>query len=98
MPPPLMARALAMGEIDAFCVGEPWGSIAVEAGVGELVLPGTAIWAFAPEKVLATRLGWAAAEPGLAGPLVRAFGGRAAGWRSPRTVRPRPKFWRGPNM
>lgn len=72
VPPPLMARALAMGEIDAFCVGEPWGSMAVEEGVGELVLPGTAIWAFAPEKVLATRVGWAEAEPGLARPLMRA--------------------------
>ena len=33
MPPPLMARGLAVGEIDAFCVGEPWGSMAVEEGV-----------------------------------------------------------------
>jgi two-component system, oxyanion-binding sensor len=79
VPPPLMARALAMGEIDAFCVGEPWGSMAVEEGVGELVLPGNAIWAFAPEKVLATRAGWAEAEPGLAGPLMRAVW-RAGRW------------------
>ncbi|MDE3029268.1 MAG: ABC transporter substrate-binding protein, partial [Paracoccaceae bacterium] len=43
VPPPLMAAAMAEGEIDAFCVGAPWGSIAVETGVGELLLPGTAI-------------------------------------------------------
>lgn len=55
VPPPLMADALAAGEIDAFAVGEPWGSQAVARGVGELLLPGAAIWAFAPEKVLATR-------------------------------------------
>ncbi|MEL7349426.1 MAG: ABC transporter substrate-binding protein, partial [Pseudomonadota bacterium] len=40
---------------DAFCVGEPWGSMAVERGVAEIVLPGCAIWRFAPEKVLAVR-------------------------------------------
>src|SRR5690606_2879201 len=29
VPPPLMADALAAGRIDGFCVGEPWGSVAV---------------------------------------------------------------------
>ncbi|MEE3099225.1 MAG: CmpA/NrtA family ABC transporter substrate-binding protein, partial [Pseudomonadota bacterium] len=55
VPPSLMADAMQAGEIDAFCVGEPWGSIAVENGVGTLLLPGSAIWRFAPEKVLAVR-------------------------------------------
>ncbi|OOY11006.1 MAG: nitrate transporter [Rhodobacteraceae bacterium] len=72
VPPPLMAEALAAGEIDAFCVGAPWGSIAVETGVGELLLPGTAIRANAPEKVLAVRHDWAEAEPGLTRRLMRA--------------------------
>ncbi len=53
VPPPRMARAMAAGEIDGFCVGEPWGSVAVEEGVAELILPGAAIWQFAPDKVLA---------------------------------------------
>ncbi|CUH68455.1 Nitrate transport protein NrtA precursor [Thalassovita gelatinovora] len=79
VPPPLMAQAMANGEIDAFCVGEPWGSIAVENGVGELLLPGNAIWNFAPEKVLATRKGWADADPDLTGRLVRAVW-RAGRW------------------
>ena len=34
VPPPLMADAIESGEIDAFCVGEPWGSQAVENGRG----------------------------------------------------------------
>lgn len=55
VPPSLMAAALAAGELDAFCVGEPWGSMAVEEGVGELLLPGCAIWPGAPEKVLGVR-------------------------------------------
>lgn len=79
VPPPLMADAIKAGEIDAFCVGEPWGSKAVENGVGELLLPGAAIWAFAPEKVLAVRSDWAEAEPELLGRLIRAVW-RAGRW------------------
>ncbi len=79
VPPPLMADALAAREIDAFCVGEPRGSVAVEMGVGTLLLPGSAIWSAAPEKVLATRAGWAEAEPDLAGRLIRAVW-RAGRW------------------
>lgn len=81
VPPPLMADALAAGEVDAFCVGEPRGSVAVERGAGELLLPTSAIWAGAPEKVLATRWGWADAAPDLAGRLIRAIW-RAGRWLS----------------
>lgn len=79
VPPPLMAQAMAEGEIDAFCVGSPWGSIAVENGVGELLLPTSAIWGFAPEKVLAARRDWAANEPDLTRRLMRAVW-RAGRW------------------
>ncbi|OSP56430.1 CmpA/NrtA family ABC transporter substrate-binding protein [Pseudoruegeria sp. SK021] len=79
VPPPLMAAAIAAHEIDAFCVGEPWGSIAVDTGVGELLLPTSAIRSSAPEKVLAVRQGWADAEPRLAGRLMRAVW-RACRW------------------
>lgn len=79
VPPPLMAAALKSGEIDAFCVGEPWGSIAVEDGVGALLLPGREIWAFAPEKVLAVRSDWATAETELSARLIRALW-RAGRW------------------
>jgi NitT/TauT family transport system ATP-binding protein len=81
IPPPLMAQALAAGEIDAFCVGEPWGSIAVEQGFGALLLPGSAIWAFSPEKVLAVREDWAETEPHLTDRLIRAVW-RAGQWLS----------------
>ena len=79
VPPARIADALAQGEIDAFCVGEPHGSVAVDKGQGVLLLPGSAIWAFAPEKVLAARTGWADAEPDLAGRLIRAVW-RAGRW------------------
>ncbi|MBR9765231.1 MAG: ABC transporter substrate-binding protein [Rhodobacteraceae bacterium] len=79
VPPPLMADAMAAGEIDAFCVGEPWGSITVENGAGELLLPGRAVWSFAPEKVLALRTDWAEGEEALTGRLIRACW-RAGRW------------------
>ena len=79
VPPPMMAEAMAAGEIDAFCVGEPWGSIAVEQGIGELLLPSKAIWQFAPEKVLAVRTDWAETEELLVGRLIRACW-RAGRW------------------
>ncbi|MGF1553965.1 MAG: ABC transporter substrate-binding protein [Paracoccaceae bacterium] len=73
VPPPLMAEALAAGQIDAFCVGEPWGSVAVERGQARLVMPTAAIWAWAPEKVLGVRRDWAEAEPGTLARLMRAL-------------------------
>lgn len=79
VPPPLMAEAIRAGEIDAFCVGEPWGSQAVETGMGELLLPTCAIWAFAPEKVLAVREDWAERETALLARLIRAVW-RAGRW------------------
>ena len=79
VPPPLMAQALAEGDVDAFCVGEPWGSEAVESAAGALLLPGKAIWSLAPEKVLAVRTDWAETEPHLLGKLMRAVW-RAGRW------------------
>ena len=73
VPPPLMGDAIAADEIDAFCVGEPWGSLTVDAGNAALLLPGRAIWTAAPEKVLAVRTAWAAEQPGLTSRLMRAI-------------------------
>ena len=79
VPPPLMSEAIAADEIDAFCVGEPWGSRAVDKGLGALLLPGTAIWAFSPEKVLAVRQDWAETERSLLNRLIRTVW-RAGRW------------------
>ncbi len=79
VPPPLMAQAMAAGEINAFCVGEPWGSKVVEADLGALLLPGSAIWTAAPEKVLAVRTDWATSEPHMTQALMRAVW-RACRW------------------
>ncbi|GHD62445.1 nitrate transporter [Thalassobaculum fulvum] len=58
IPPSLMAEAVRSGVIDGFCVGEPWGSVAVDAGLAAITLPGQAVWAAAPEKVLGLRRDW----------------------------------------
>lgn len=55
VPPPFTAEALANGEIDGACVGEPWNSIAVHNGVGQIVLATSQIWRRGVEKVLALR-------------------------------------------
>ncbi|MEM7058824.1 MAG: CmpA/NrtA family ABC transporter substrate-binding protein [Pseudomonadota bacterium] len=81
VPPPRMADAIAANEIDAFCVGEPWGSVAVDNGAAEIILPGSAIWQFAPEKVLAVRQDWAEENHSSALRLIRAAW-RAARWLS----------------
>ncbi|GGD63483.1 ABC transporter substrate-binding protein [Croceicoccus mobilis] len=53
--PPFTADALAAGEVDGTCVGEPWNSVAVDRGVGRIVLATAQIWRRGVEKVLAMR-------------------------------------------
>ena len=79
VPPPLMADALATGEVDAFCVGEPWASYAVERGVGALVLAGRSIWGSPPEKGLVLTRDFAEGRPEETGRLMRAVW-RACRW------------------
>lgn len=81
IPPQLMGNAVNAGEIDAFCVGEPWGSKAVVSGSGTLLLPCSAIWAFAPEKVLAVRREWIDSMQPVGHRLIRAIW-RAQRWLS----------------
>jgi NitT/TauT family transport system ATP-binding protein len=37
LPPPYMVDSLASGQVDAFCVGAPWNSVAVDLGVGHIL-------------------------------------------------------------
>jgi two-component system, oxyanion-binding sensor len=79
IPPPFLVDALRAGQIDGFCVGEPWSSVAVNAGVGAIVTSTTAIWPFSPEKVLGCRLEWAQRHPKQLAALQRALY-RASQW------------------
>ncbi len=73
IPPPLLVDAMREGQIDGCCVGEPWNSLAVAAGVGCIALPTTAIWRLSPEKVLGCRLEWTQRHPDRLRALVRAL-------------------------
>jgi NitT/TauT family transport system ATP-binding protein len=79
LPPSLMTQALRLGEIDGFIAGEPWGSLSVAEGVGEIVATGVNIWQRGVEKVLATRADWAEANGDQLDRLLRALD-RAAAW------------------
>ncbi|AEF54295.1 CmpA/NrtA family ABC transporter substrate-binding protein [Marinomonas posidonica] len=59
IPPVKMIDSLKAGDIDGYCVGEPWNSLAVEAGVGHLLVTGYEIWGSTPEKVFGVNSTWA---------------------------------------
>jgi NitT/TauT family transport system ATP-binding protein len=73
MPPPFLVDAMRAGQIDGFCVGEPWNSVAVHACVGTIVTTTTAIWPLSPEKVLGCRQEWAEHHPKQLAALLRAL-------------------------
>ena len=58
IPPERVVDSLARGQIDGFCVGEPWNTAAIEAGLGRTLITSAEIWSNAPEKVLAVRTTW----------------------------------------
>ncbi len=77
LPPPFMVDSLANGHVDAFCVGAPWNSVAVDLGVGHILHFVSDILARAAEKVLAIREHWSRENPLILVKLTRAHG-RAA--------------------
>ncbi len=79
VPPPLMADALGSGNIDGYCVGEPWNSAAVATGHGHIATVKAAIWKGSPEKVLGAQAQWAEGNPEALAALLRAIY-RAAVW------------------
>ena len=58
IPPEQMVSSLERGMIDGYCVGEPWNTAAIEAGLGKTLITSSEIWSSAPEKVLAVRQDW----------------------------------------
>jgi len=55
VPPPQMAANLKAGHLAAYCVGEPWNSVAVLAGSGMIAATSAEIAPLHPEKVLMVR-------------------------------------------
>lgn len=63
VPPPQMTDRLAGGEIDGFCVGDPWNSLAVLRGVGRILISGYEIWNNRMEKVIGVNRDWVERNP-----------------------------------
>lgn len=59
IPPTQMYPTLKLGYIDGFCAGEPWASVAVEAGIGVRVATSAELAPLHPEKVLMVRQSFA---------------------------------------
>ena len=79
LPPPLMADALWAGNIDGYCVGEPWNTAAVAQRFGHIATCKAAIWRSSPEKVLGAQERWAESHPEALSALLRALY-KAAVW------------------
>jgi NitT/TauT family transport system ATP-binding protein len=79
LPPPYMVDSLQSGHVQGFCVGAPWPSVAVRAGLGHILHMGTDILETCPEKVLAVRAEWAEEKSETLLRFVRALV-RAAAW------------------
>ena len=78
LPPPYMVESLANEHVDAFCVGAPWNSVAVDLGIGHILHFVSEILQRAAEKVLAVRARWAEDHADVFRRLVRAHGRAAA--------------------
>lgn len=60
LPPSQMFPTLKLGYIDGYCVGEPWTSMAVQAGAAVCVSNSAALAPLHPERVLMVRQSFAA--------------------------------------
>jgi len=54
VPPPQMVANMRSGNMDGYCVGEPWNARAIVDGVGFTAITTQDIWQDHPEKVLGT--------------------------------------------
>lgn len=73
VPPTKMTEYLQQGEIDGYCVGEPWNSLAVEQDIGHMIVTGYEIWGSTPEKVLGVNAQWANQNPQIHHGIIRAL-------------------------
>ncbi len=63
VPPPQMVANMRVGNMDGFCVGEPWGHRAIMDNIGVTAITTQDIWKDHPEKVLGTTADFAAKNP-----------------------------------
>jgi nitrate/nitrite transport system substrate-binding protein len=52
IPPPQMVANMKVGNMDGYCVGEPWNGVAVQQGIGFTHISSQDLWKHHPEKAL----------------------------------------------
>jgi len=72
VPPPQMVANMRIGNMDGYCVGEPWNHRAIVDGIGITATTTQDIWRDHPEKVLGTSAEWVKKYPNTARALVAA--------------------------
>ncbi|MBM3084942.1 ABC transporter substrate-binding protein [Chelatococcus daeguensis] len=63
VPPPQMVANMKVGNMDCFCVGEPWNEQLVNQKIGFTAATTGEIWFRHPEKVLGMRADWVDKHP-----------------------------------
>jgi nitrate/nitrite transport system substrate-binding protein len=66
VPPPQMVANMRVGNMDGFCVGEPWNARAIFDKIGYTATTTQAVWKDHPEKVLGTSLDFVRQYPNTA--------------------------------
>lgn len=72
VPPPQMVANMKVGNMDAFCVGEPWNEQLVNQSIGFTACTTGEIWGGHPEKALGLRAAWVDKNPNAAKALLMA--------------------------
>ena len=63
VPPPQMVANMKVGNMDAFCVGEPWPNQLVNQDIGYTACTTGQVWSKHPEKALGMRAAWVDKNP-----------------------------------
>lgn len=72
IPPPQMVANMKEGQMEAFCVGEPWNAQLVNQNIGYTALTTGELWKDHPEKAFSLRADWVDKNPKAAKALLMA--------------------------
>jgi nitrate/nitrite transport system substrate-binding protein len=72
VPPPQMVANMRVGNMDGFCVGEPWNHRAIIDGIGVTAVTTQDIWKDHPEKALGTTADFVKKNPNTARAVIMA--------------------------
>jgi nitrate/nitrite transport system substrate-binding protein len=73
VPPPQMVANMRVGNMDGFCVGEPWNHRAIADGIGITAITTQDVWKDHPEKVLGCTAEFAQKYPNTARAMTAAI-------------------------